>query len=522
MSFPEKDPGSNPIHVGVMYANTYPVAMASLGYQTILRMTGTYPGVVAHRILLEGSDGRKYPKKTLEEGLEIRSLDAIFISCSFELDYLHLVRMLNEAGIPVLRKDRKALPLVVVGGVAPSANPESLAMIADIIGIGEGEVLLQEIIRKILIYHPYLQGAGFLSTREKFYEDLDTIEGVYVPALWEDDKGNFVPQDGRKIQQASVENPNDYESYTPIISPDGVYGAKNLIEVGRGCPTNCRFCLVSFIFKSGRDRSRENILKNAHRYEPEKASIGLVSSSLSDHPDVPGIISDLADEGYQVSVSSCKISSTTKQLVEALAKAQARSITYAPEHGSEKMRKIIGKLYLYEEVRERCEWAFDAGLRKVKMYFLTGFDEETDEDLAATPDFVRSICSDLEIGKRKGARILIGIAPLVPKAITPFQRRGMQEEKELNRKLKVVIDSFKKDPHVEIEFESPRASIVQGALSINGREITGHLVHVSRSRGNILRGWEDALKEVGTGPRESVLRGKKFGEELPWSFVKRG
>jgi len=304
--FPPSDPGPEPIHIGVLCPNTYAVAVASLGYQTLHRLAHSHAGFVTHRIVSENSDGKSYPSRTLEEQLEIKSLAAILVSCSFEIDYIHLARILDTAGIPVLRKDRGSYPLVIAGGVAPTANPEPLALIADAISIGSGEITVPALLDGIRTAWPLLRGARFSEGREQIYEVWREHPGVYVPAQ-SNDAGR------ESVEQASVDDPNEFPSYTPIISPDGVYGAKNLIEVSSGCPTGCRFCLLSYVFPAGPLRSRENIVGNAEIFKPSEASVGLVSSRISDHPDIVSVINDLASEGYEVSVSSLKISSTTRE-----------------------------------------------------------------------------------------------------------------------------------------------------------------------------------------------------------------
>jgi radical SAM superfamily enzyme YgiQ (UPF0313 family) len=521
-AFPPSDPGPEPLHVGLVFANTYQVAIASLGFQTVHLLAATVPGIVTHRIVLESSDGRDYPSKTLEERLDIKSLDALLVSCPFELDYLHLVRILNASGIKPLRRDRGSLPLVIVGGTAPTANPEPLAPFADAIAIGDAEVMLPQILEEIKDYYPLLAGPRFSDARSELYESWDEIEGVYVPKLWEDKSGRFAGRPHRHIMQASMKDLNDTPSYTPIISPAGVYGSRNLVEISRGCTTRCRFCLISYISPAGRERSFDSVMANARLFPPDQASIGLVSSSVTDHPDIVPIINSLSDENYQVSVSSLKLSTTSREILGALSKAGTKSVTFAPEHGSERIRNIICKEYTYDMVKERIVWAFDAGIKRIKLYFLTGFDEETPDDVKATGEFVLSLANDLELSsKSQGFQFTVGLAPLVPKASTPFQRRAMQDESTLKRKMKSMLEPLKKHPRIEIETESPRASLVQGMLSQGDRGLEKYLLDVSKSRGPILKAWDDALSNFGSQPLDMILSDRESGVTLPWNFLKR-
>lgn len=520
--FPASDPGPDPIHVGVMYPNTYPVSVSSLGFQTVHRLVHSHPGIVAHRIILETDGGKNYPSRTLLEGLEIKSLDAIAISCSFELDYLNLVRILDASRIPVLRKNRGGLPLILIGGIAPTANPEPLAEIADAIFIGKAEVNLPPALDDLLEIHPLLTGKRFKSGRDRLYEMWDRHDGIYVPALWSNERGEFSGRDGQVITQADIHDLDEFKSYTPIISPGGVYGSKNLVEISTGCPSHCRFCLLSYIYPPGPGRSLESILENARIFKPDEASVGLISSRVSDHPDIVKVINSLSDDGYGVSVSSLKVSSTSRELLEALARSGARTVTFAPEHGSEKILEIISKKYSYDDVLQRTRWAYEAGMNRVKLYFLTGFDEETDSDLDATIDYITHIAEDTglrDIGME--CRLIIGIAPFVPKASTAFQRRRMQDERTLKQKMKRVTGALKILPKVEIETESPRSSIVQGLLSIADRTVTPHLVEFSKSRGPILSTWEEIVRSIPENPTLNVHETRNNSTILPWGFIKR-
>lgn len=520
--FPPRSPGPDPIHIGIVYPNTYPVAIASLGYQSIHLTAAAHPGVVTHRIVLDKADGSSYPLTTLEENLEIKSLAALLFSCSFELDYPHIARILHESGIPVLRKDRGALPLVVIGGIAPTANPEPMAMIADSIAVGEGEIILPGILDDLIDSYPLLQGARFLDGRNKLYEMWDRRKGVYVPAHWEDESGDFSDRNSRSLIQASISNPDEYPSYTPIISPDGVYGARNLVSVSSGCPARCRFCLLSFVLPPGPDRSMENILENARRFSPDEASVGLVSSRVSDHPEIVDIINALTDDGYQVSVSSLRVASTSSEMLQALARSGAKSVTFAPEHGSGRIRDLIRKPYTYEEVCERVIRAYDAGMSRVKLYFITGFDEESSEEVAETPDFIFSIADDAALASRPAdCRLSIGIAPFVPKASTPFQRRCMQDEKTLKRKIREITGPLHHIPRVDVEIESPRSAIMQGALSVADRSVGLYLAEMAKSRDPLLASWDTVLRKLGDTPRVNVLRNRDTAEPLPWSFIER-
>jgi len=520
--FPRSEPGPDPIHVGIACPSARSIAVSSLGFQLVHLIAHSHPGIVTHRITLDKSDGNSYPKVTLDEGLKINSLDAVFFSVSFENDYLHLVRMLRAAGIPVLRRDRRSLPVIFIGGIAPTANPEPIAHIADAVLIGAGEINIPRALDCLIDSIPLLRGSRFETGRQQLYESLDERDGIYVPELWSDKNGDFKSRDERKIKQAVVENLDDYPSYTPVISPDGVYGSKNLVEISRGCPAHCRFCLLSFTNTNLCERSLGNILENARMFDPGEASVGLISSRVSDHPDIVGVINTLSSDGYKVSVSSLRVATTSDALLAALSNAGTKSVAFAPEHGSGKILKLINKTYTYDDVLSRIKSAFDSGISRIKLYFLTGFEEETDSDIDTLVDYIKSLIDDSDLTKRRhNEKLIIGVAPFVPKASTPFQRRPMQSERLLKSKIKRITIPFRKTPRLEIETESPRSSVLQGILSIGGRELTPHLVHISKTTGPLIASWDEAVGIEGDGPVRYLLNERPVDARLPWSYIKR-
>jgi radical SAM superfamily enzyme YgiQ (UPF0313 family) len=246
-----------------------------------------------------------------------------------------------------------------------------------------------------------------------------------------------------------------------------------------------------------------------------------VSSRVSDHPEIIDIVNALGADGYEVSVSSLRVATTSRELLESLAHAGSRSVTYAPEHGSERIRDLLNKPYSYDEILERIVWAFDSGMLRVKLYFLTGFDEETDEDISGTIEMVESLVTDCALLNRPpDNRITIGLAPFVPKASTPFQRRPMQDERVLKRKIKSVTDALRDIPKVDLETESPRMSIIQGTISVGDRSIGHYLERISMGRDSLAGAWDEALAELGDAPRANVLRSRD-GSGLPWGFIRR-
>ena len=312
--------------LALAYPNTYTVGMSSLAIHTLYRLFNDTPGILCERTFasLGNRASPDAPLLTLETQRPVREVAVLAFSVSFEMDYFNVIDMLRRAEIPVRAGERGRYdPLVIFGGPAVSANPEPLALIADAIVVGELEPVVADLTDCL---HP---PGG--QDREDTLAEISQIPGVYVPALHE----------GERIQRQLLEDLDAYPTATTIIAPRAEFGDMYLIEIARGCGRGCRFCLAGYWYRPPRQRSVEQILRQAQEGLKYRDKVGLVASAVSDYVEIEALVTGLRDMDAQISVSSLRVKPLPPILVRALAESGAQAITLAPEAGSERLRRAI-------------------------------------------------------------------------------------------------------------------------------------------------------------------------------------
>ena len=328
------------IRVALVYPNTYRLGMSNLGFQAVYGLINRHPlGRCERSFLFEGNDA-----VALESGSILSSFDVVAFSVSFELDYLNIPEILRRAGIPpraAERDDRH--PLVMAGGAAIMLNPEPIADFVDACAIGEVETALDEILSAL--------AEGKQKGRRLLREQLARLDGVYVPRYYLmdlDDTGRLreiiptgdVPYPVRTNPVADVRK---FATMTEVITPNTVFGERLLVEVSRGCPGACKFCGARQIYRPFRWRSAGAVRDALNGKLPSRKRIGLMGAAVGDHPEIEEICSWLVEEGADLSISSVRAGRVTSRLADLLAAGGVKTLTVAPEGGSERMRKEVGK-----------------------------------------------------------------------------------------------------------------------------------------------------------------------------------
>ncbi len=506
-----KEPGGK-VRVCLVYPNQYSVGMSSLGFQGVYAMLNQRPDVYCERAFLPSADDMVEHERSgtklfsLESQSRLASFDILAFSVSFENDYPNVLKVLGLAGIPFRSDARDAgHPLVVLGGVCAISNPEPLAEFFDVVFVGEAEEMLQEFM------DTFLASDG----REDLLGKAKDIEGVYIPAFYELE---YAP-DGHISQRRAIRGAPERvkrrfvsdisaQPLVPLITtPEAEFSSMVLAEAMRGCPWSCNFCLAGHVYDPPRIKSGEALCAEIALNASSGLKVGLIGPSLSDYPHREMV---LGMEGVSFSITSLRASPKSAELA-ALLKGH-RSVSIAPEAGSERMRRAINKKITREDILETSRRLLEGGLKSLRLYFMLGLPGEDTSDVEAIVELVSEIraCS-------KAGKLALTLSVFVPKPHTPFQWQPMLDLKEVSRRIKLVRDGLRGLHGVSVSAESPRLAHMQGFLAQGDRRVALALE-------GMLKGgsWLQAAKAAGLDPAWYILRKKSRDETLPWFFIDSG
>ena len=521
-------PHANRLRVALVFPNTYFVGMSNLGFQTIYRLFNDQPDIVCERVFLPPKQELAALREsgarlvTIESQTPVRDFDVIAFSVSFEWDYTNVLTMLRLSGVPLRAADRDyTFPLVVIGGAVTFLNPEPLAMFADVIAAGEGEVLV-----------PALVDAFGTSSRSEQLRRLAQARGYYVPSFYDVEYAadgtveRYVPREGTGappvVKKAALKTTEAVDPpSTTIFTPDTEFGSRFLIEVVRGCANLCRYCWAGYNYLPVRAFPTDRILALAQAARAHSARAGLVSIALCDHPDIEHILRSLRDMGYAISPASLRLDDLTPAIVSLLHESGERTITIAPETGSDRLRRVINKTVTNAEILDSAELIFSSGIESLKLYYMIGLPTEDDDDLVAIRDLTLQLHQImLKHARPRGAvgRFVASVNPLVPKPGTAFQWLPMERTDVIERKIKRLRSLVADVDNVYFNLKSERHSYYQALLSLGDRRIAPAIEQAEANGGQ----WRKALADADLDGDFYIYRDRSTDRMLPWHIIDGG
>jgi radical SAM superfamily enzyme YgiQ (UPF0313 family) len=524
-----KKPHGDRLRIALAFPNTYWVGMSNLGFQTIYRLFNGEPDIVCERFFLPPKQelaalsAARAPLLTLESQTPVGDFDIVAFSISFEWDYVNVLTLLRLAGVPAYAAERTARhPLVLVGGAVTFVNPEPLAPFADVIAAGEGEALV-----------PALATAfRAASDRRDLLRLLAVERGFYVPSFYEPHyaadgtlAGYTVRSDVTAplpVRKAALKTTEAVDPpATSIFTPDTEFGSRLLVEVVRGCANLCRFCWAGYNYLPVRAFPTDRILEVATAARVHSNRVGLVSIALCDHPDIERILMSLKEMGYSISPASLRLDDLTDTIVRLLRESGERTITIAPETGSDRLRRVINKTVTNDEILDRADLIFASGIENLKLYYMIGLPTETDEDLVAIRDLTLQIRDRmLKHARSKGqiGRIVGSVNPLIPKPGTAYQWLPMEDPALVDRKIKRLRSLTSDIDNVYFNIKSERHSYFQALLSLGDRRVAPAVEIAERNGQN----WRAAVAEAGIDGDFYIFRDRTADAMLPWDIIDGG
>ena len=523
-----KKPFGDRLRVVLAFPNTYHVGMSNLGFQTVYQLFNADPDVVCERTFLPPKQAlqtaiqSRTPLLTLESQSYVGDFDMLAISLSFEWDYPNVLTLLRLSGLPLYAEDRgERHPLVVLGGAVTFLNPEPLAPFIDVVAAGEGEALVT----------PLVAAASMVSRRDGL-STLAAQRGFYVPAFYDVSYGEdnsvagWVPHVNTgappTVHKAAVKTTEALDPpHTQIFTPQTAFGSRFLIEVVRGCAKLCRFCWAGYNYLPVRAFPTERILAVAEEARTYANRVGLVSIALCDHPEIETILARLLGMGYTISPASLRLDDLTPEIIRLLHESGERTVTIAPETGSDRLRRVINKNITNEQILDRADLIFSSGIENLKLYYMIGLPTETDDDLEAIRDLtvkLRDVM--LKHGRKRGrvGRISASVNPFVPKPGTAYQWLPMTPSVTIARRAKRLRTLMKGISNVYVNIKSERQAYYQALLSLGDRRIAP-VIEIAASNGG---DWRAALAATKVDADDWVLRDRSKDLTLPWDIIDGG
>ncbi|MCM8791591.1 MAG: TIGR03960 family B12-binding radical SAM protein [Candidatus Omnitrophica bacterium] len=538
------------IRFALCFPDVYEVGMSNLGLRIIYGLLNSIEDVVCERVFLPQSDLQEFlfrEKKKIfswESKRDLNDFDILGFCLSYELNYTGILKILELADIPFFFKERgEGYPLVIGGGFC-TLNPEPLADFFDLFIIGEAEEVILEFID---IYRNLKKkNQDRRPLKREFLHHLKYLEGVYIPSFYNVtyNKDGTIKKFFATTQDApllikrrslkKIES-SFYPSFWIVPFTEIVHDRMTL-EIMRGCPHSCRFCQARVFYYPLRFRSIEKILAlsrdifNKTGYE----ELSLGGLCVSDYPQIKILVeklnSEFRDRKLILSFSSLRERTAVEEIISFFDIIKKGGLTFAPETGSDKLRKIINKEFNRDIFLSIVEKAYQKGFRHLKLYFMIGLPGEEKEDLDSIIDFVDSIYYFIKTKYNKNIGINVSINTFIPKPHTPFQWVGMEKLEEISRKQSYIFSKMKSRRWLKINFHNLYMSFLECLLSRLDRRASQIIYNAYRKGACFdawsgyfnLNIWQEAWKEVDINPEFYVYRLLNKEEVLPWDFIEVG